>query len=118
MSGEAGGKPVIEGDAARYEERVRMPGLTAGIYRLPPGAHDPQKPHGEDEVYYVLRGEGTFILDGQRLPAAPGSLFAVPRGVAHRFIPGDSGLELFVAFGPPEGTLTSQHPTPGPDPPT
>ena len=30
--------------------------MSAGVYVLPKGGTDPQKPHREDEMYYVVRG--------------------------------------------------------------
>ncbi len=30
--------------------------MSAGIYVLPSGGTDPQNPHKEDELYYVVRG--------------------------------------------------------------
>ena len=34
-----------------YLEFLRVPGLSLGLYVLPPGGTDTQQPHGEDEVY-------------------------------------------------------------------
>jgi len=41
-----------------YREFLRVPTMSAGLYVLAAGATDPQKPHHEDEMYYVLRGRG------------------------------------------------------------
>ncbi len=43
----------------RYLEFVRVSSLSVGIYVLDSGALDPQKPHSEDEVYYVASGSGS-----------------------------------------------------------
>ena len=40
-----------------YLEFLRAPAISAGIYTLPAGATDPQKPHTEDEIYYVISGK-------------------------------------------------------------
>ena len=37
-----------------YEEFLRVPDLSAGLYVLEAGAADPQSPHTEDELYYVI----------------------------------------------------------------
>ena len=39
-----------------YLEFLRVPALSTGLYVLPTGGTDPQKPHAEDEVYYVISG--------------------------------------------------------------
>src|SRR5262245_14077686 len=37
-----------------YLEFLSVPDLSAGIYELPAGGVDPQSPHAEDELYYVI----------------------------------------------------------------
>ena len=39
-----------------YFEFLRVPAMSAGVYVLPEGGTDRQKPHHEDEMYYVVRG--------------------------------------------------------------
>ena len=39
-----------------YLEFLRVPALSMGLYALPAGSTDPQEPHQEDEVYYVVSG--------------------------------------------------------------
>ena len=39
-----------------YLEFVRTESMSIGLYVLPAGATDGQKPHTEDEVYVVLSG--------------------------------------------------------------
>lgn len=36
-----------------------------------------------NEHYIVLKGEGEVELDGERAPAAPGDVIAIPAGVRH-----------------------------------
>ena len=52
---------LLEAQAASertYTQFLRVPALHAGIYTLPAQGQDTQNPHREDEVYYVLKGEG------------------------------------------------------------
>jgi mannose-6-phosphate isomerase-like protein (cupin superfamily) len=39
-----------------YLEFLKVPDLSMGLYVLPAGGLDPQSPHTEDEVYYILSG--------------------------------------------------------------
>lgn len=39
-----------------YMEFLRVSAMSAGLYVLPAGGTDPQRPHNEDEMYYVVRG--------------------------------------------------------------
>ena len=38
---------------------------------------------GMDKVYYVLEGEGAFLLEGRELPMSPGAMLVAPRGIPH-----------------------------------
>ena len=41
-------------------EFLRVPALSLSTYHLAAGGPDPQQPHTEDEVYYVIRGRARF----------------------------------------------------------
>jgi mannose-6-phosphate isomerase-like protein (cupin superfamily) len=85
-----------------YQEFLRVPDLSAGLYVLEAGATDPQQPHREDELYYVVSGKATITVGDEARPVAPGSLVFVGAGVAHRFHDITERLELLVVFGPAE----------------
>ena len=42
-----------------YLEFLKVPDLSMGLYVLPTGGTDPQSPHTEDEVYYVVNVKAT-----------------------------------------------------------
>jgi mannose-6-phosphate isomerase-like protein (cupin superfamily) len=86
-----------------YHEFVRVPDLSAGIYVLEAGGTDPQSPHTEDELYYVIAGRGVVSVGSETRPVVPGSLIFVAANVAHRFHDIAERLELLVMFGPAEG---------------
>ncbi|MEP6638472.1 MAG: cupin domain-containing protein [Chloroflexota bacterium] len=86
-----------------YHEFVRVPDLSAGIYVLEAGTADPQSPHTEDELYYVVGGRGIVSTGEETRPVVPGSLVFVAAGVPHRFHDIVERLELLVLFGPAEG---------------
>jgi mannose-6-phosphate isomerase-like protein (cupin superfamily) len=85
-----------------YLEFLRIPAMSVGVYALPAGGVDPQTPHREDEVYYVLRGRATIRIAGQDHPVKPGATVFVARGVEHRFHSVKEPLELLVVFAPQE----------------
>jgi mannose-6-phosphate isomerase-like protein (cupin superfamily) len=39
-----------------------------------------------DEVYYIIAGEGTMILDSDEIELHPGIVVYVPRGVRHKAV--------------------------------
>jgi len=51
-----------------YLEFLRVPAMSAGLYRLPVGALDRQQPHYEDEVYYILKGRGMIQVGDESQP--------------------------------------------------
>ena len=87
-----------------YHEFLSVPDLSAGLYVLEAGATDPQSPHTEDELYYVIQGRGRIAVGEEDRPVGPGSLVFVPAAVAHRFHDNGERLVILVAFGPAEGS--------------
>jgi len=90
-----------------YHEFKRVPDLSAGVYTLDAGATDPQQPHTEDELYYVVAGRAVVSVGDETRPIVPGSVVFVAAGVPHRFHDIAERLELLVMFGPAEGDRAS-----------
>ena len=87
----------------RYHEFLRVPDLSAGVYHLEVGAEDPQSPHGEDEIYVVVRGQARFRAGTADAEVGPGSVLFVPARMEHRFHTIRVPLDVLVIFGPAEG---------------
>ena len=63
-----------------------------------PVGTDNQVPHDRDELYFVVRGEGTFVRDGEQVEFAPGDVLFAAAGEQHRFIDFTPDLTLWVLF--------------------
>jgi len=87
-----------------YQEFLRVPALSAGVYVLPAGGTDPQKPHKEDEVYYVVRGHAKIRVGSEEKVVKSGSVIFVAARVDHRFFDISEELEVLVFFGPAENS--------------
>lgn len=87
-----------------YEEFLRVPDLTAGLYVIEAGGIDPQSPHTEDELYYVVRGRARVTVGDEERDVTAGSLVFVAATVPHRFHDIAERLEIVVVFGPAEGS--------------
>lgn len=85
-----------------YLEFLRVPAMSLGLYTLPAGGVDPQKPHTEDEVYYIVGGRGQIFVGGEDRPVQPGSTVFVAAGVEHRFHAITEELQILVFFAPAE----------------
>ncbi len=86
----------------RYSEFLRVPAMSAGIYLLPAGGADPQSPHKEDEMYYVVRGRARMRSGTEDQPVSEGSIIFVAAGVEHRFYEIAEELMILVFFAPAE----------------
>jgi quercetin dioxygenase-like cupin family protein len=85
-----------------YREFLRVPAMSAGLYVLEVGAADPQRPHREDEMYYVVRGKARFRADEQDEEVSAGSVLFVAKEVEHRFYDVMEELAVLVFFAPAE----------------
>lgn len=85
-----------------YREFLRVPALSGGLYVLPAGATDRQKPHHEDEVYYVVRGRARFKAGSEDREVSAGSVIFVAVQVGHRFYDITEELAVLVFFAPAE----------------
>jgi mannose-6-phosphate isomerase-like protein (cupin superfamily) len=72
------------------------------VYVLPAGSADPQKPHHEDEMYYVVRGRGRMKADTDDWEVAAGCVIFVAANVEHRFYDITEELIVLVFFAPAE----------------
>lgn len=86
----------------RYLEFLRVPAMSAGVYVLAAGAIDPQKPHHEDEMYYVVRGRGRMRSGNDDHEVMEGTVIFVAANVEHRFYDITEELVVLVFFAPAE----------------
>jgi mannose-6-phosphate isomerase-like protein (cupin superfamily) len=90
------------GGAVRYHEFLRVPQLSLGLYGLKAGELDPQSPHYQDEVYYVIAGRGKLRVNDHVQEVAAGSIVYVEAHAPHRFVDIEEDLEILVFFAPAE----------------
>ena len=86
----------------RYLEFLRIPAMSAGVYVLLPGETDPQKPHNEPELYYVIRGRGRIKIGAEEHEVRAGCVIFVEAKEEHRFFDITEELMVLVFFAPAE----------------
>jgi len=86
----------------QYREFLRVPAMSAGVYVVAAGGTDSQKPHHEDEIYYVIRGRARFEADKEDREVSAGSVIFVAAHVGHRFYDITEELAVLVFFAPAE----------------
>jgi mannose-6-phosphate isomerase-like protein (cupin superfamily) len=85
-----------------YTEFLRIEPMSAGLYALRADSTDPQTPHNEDEIYYVIKGRASIDIAGTIHRIEPGSVIFVAKNVDHRFRNIEEDLEVLVLFAPAE----------------
>jgi mannose-6-phosphate isomerase-like protein (cupin superfamily) len=81
-----------------YLEFLKVPTLSAGVYALPADGQDQQKPHAQDEVYYIASGRAMIQVGKEDVPVQPGSVVFVKAGIEHRFHSIKEELKILVFF--------------------
>ncbi|MFS8203216.1 cupin domain-containing protein (plasmid) [Streptomyces sp. CWNU-52B] len=85
-----------------YLQFLREKNMSVGLYALDAGTPDPQQPHLQDEVYFVVSGRAAITVGMETTQVARGSIVYVPAGVAHKFHHVSEDLRVLVIFSPPE----------------
>ncbi|UNS97878.1 cupin domain-containing protein [Streptomyces tubbatahanensis] len=86
-----------------YLRFLRERNMSAGLYALDAGTVDPQQPHEQDEIYFVVSGRGSLTVGAETTQVARGSVVHVPAGTPHKFHHITEDLRVLVVFSPPEG---------------
>jgi mannose-6-phosphate isomerase-like protein (cupin superfamily) len=87
-----------------YLEFLRVPAMSAGVDVLPAGTVDPQAPHNEDEIYYVIRGKTKMRIGAEDRSVSEGSVIFVEAGQDHQFFDIQQELVVLVVFAPAESS--------------
>jgi mannose-1-phosphate guanylyltransferase len=91
----------IEARGDAILEFLRRESMSLELYRLEAGATDPQEPHDEDEVYYVVSGVAKIQVGESAHSVRSGDVVFVERGVDHYFFDIEEDLVTLVVFAPP-----------------
>ncbi|MEU2389225.1 cupin domain-containing protein [Streptomyces sp. NPDC007369] len=85
-----------------YLQFLRERNMSVGLYALDAGQSDPQQPHRQDEVYFVVSGRASITVGEETTTVGRGSVVYVPAGVPHKFHHISEDLKVLVVFSPPE----------------
>lgn len=88
----------LKGDAVEYLEFLNVPAVNCGIYFLPAGSTDMQAPHDDDEIYVVLSGRASMLLDDEKREVGAGSLLYIRATTRHSFFEIEEDMTLLVIF--------------------
>jgi mannose-6-phosphate isomerase-like protein (cupin superfamily) len=83
---------------------VDTPRFTFGIIEITPGRVLEAHVHAdEDDAFFILEGELTFVFGGETVPAPPGTFVLVPPGVEHGFRNDGAGPVRMLNIHAPAG---------------
>lgn len=78
--------------------RFNLGVITMQPHRDGPGSHTHAD---EDDAFYILEGELTFVVEGEEVAAGPGTFVLVPPGVDHSFANrGDAVVRMINVHAP------------------
>jgi len=89
---------------SRFHYALRHGTMKFGLYA--PRGTDPQAPHKQDELYFIVSGSGRFVKNGEEKPFAPHDAIFVEAGANHRFIEFTDDFSAWVVFWGPDGGET------------
>ena len=90
-----------DADGHGYIDFLASDKLSVGLAIWPKGKPNRQRPHKEDEVYYVISGRGSIQVAGEDRAVEAGSLVFVGAGVEHHFHSIEEDLRALVFWAPP-----------------
>jgi quercetin dioxygenase-like cupin family protein len=102
---------LVEFDEARrvrkrlvMSERIEME-----MVCYEPGQNTAEHHHvGQDEIFHILEGEGTFVVDGETVPVSAGSVIYVPAESKHAVETGETRLVIVFFKGPGRAALRAK----------
>ena len=89
----------IKKDNSYFHTFINKDSLAAGILFLKPGEEDIQEPHENDEVYFVISGNGYLKIKNKNYKVSKEKLFFVAKGLPHDFHSNTKVLIVLYFFG-------------------
>ena len=90
-------------DETEFPFVVVMKHGTMSLEYFAPLKTDTQTTHKQDEIYVVVKGDGFFFREGERVACKKGDVLFVPAGMDHRFENFSDDFATWVIFYGPDG---------------
>ena len=94
-------KNIAKGDSY-YHTFINRDNLASGVLRLEPDEKDTQTPHENDEIYYVVRGDGFLSISGKDYTVSEAKAYFVGKNIEHKFHGNKKELVVLYFFGGPD----------------
>lgn len=97
----------LESTDERHRELLDEESLTVEVGRYPGGSAAPKNPHNEDELYYVVSGNGKVRVGDETHSVEAGDLVYVEAGLEHDFFAIEETIVALIVFAAAEPTAYS-----------
>ncbi len=106
-------EPAGPSGAVRFVRReLGLEAFGINWFELPPNgpgvAHD-ESESGQEEVNVIIRGSGTYSVDGEEVPARTGDVFRFDPDTHRQPTAGSDGMTM-LAVGAPRGAYVARGP--------
>jgi mannose-6-phosphate isomerase-like protein (cupin superfamily) len=106
-------EPSGPGDSVRFVRRsLAVEAFGVNWFELPPNAagleHD-ERSKDQEEVLGVIHGSGSWLVDGERVPAREGTFLRIDPESRRQAIAGPAGM-TFIAIGARRGSYEPRGP--------
>jgi quercetin dioxygenase-like cupin family protein len=106
-------EPAGPTGAVRFVRReLGLEAFGINWFELPPnseGVYHEEKDSGQEEVNVIIRGSGTYVIDGEEVPAQAGDVFRFDPETERGPKAGPDGLTM-LAVGAPRGSYQARGP--------
>jgi quercetin dioxygenase-like cupin family protein len=106
-------EPTGPGGMVRFVRReIDLQAFGINWFELPPnadGVHHDERESGQEEVNVIIRGSGTYLIDGQEVPVREGDVFRFDPETERGPKAGPDGL-VMVAVGARRGSYEPRGP--------
>ena len=92
----------IEKSSSYFHTFINRNSLAVGLLVLQSGEEDTQTPHSNDEVYYIISGDGFLRIKNKDYAVSQDKLFFVGKDVEHYFHRNSKELKVLYFFGGPD----------------
>ena len=92
----------IKKSSSYFYTFINRDSLATGILVLQPEEEDTQVPHDNDEVYFIISGDGFLKIKDKDYKVSKDKLFFVAKDVEHYFHGNKKELKVLYFFGGPD----------------
>jgi quercetin dioxygenase-like cupin family protein len=106
-------EPAGPGGAVRFVRReLDLQAFGINWFELPPntdGNYHDERETGQEEVNVIIRGSGTYVIEGEEVPAQAGDVFRFDPETKRGPKAGPDGMTM-LAVGAPPGSYAPREP--------